>query len=103
MRLAQAGDKYDDLVSQQEKLLDGKVVEMQQAIHHIELNEKLTECFDQLDEITKLFRQHNEEYISITEEQPDHQEGFFDSMELQAVRLFKMHEAAAKEKIQELF
>ena len=59
VRLAQAGDKSDDLVSQQEKVLDGKIQEMVEAIHHVELNEKLTDCFDQLDDITKLFRAHN--------------------------------------------
>ena len=47
--LAQCGDALDELVANQEEELDVKVKEMKQAIHHVQLNEKLQECFDLLD------------------------------------------------------
>ena len=42
VKLAQCGDKSDDNVVQAERVLDGKVTELAQAIHHMELNNKLT-------------------------------------------------------------
>ena len=39
--LAQCGDALDELVNNQEEELDVKVTEMKQAIHHVELNQKL--------------------------------------------------------------
>lgn len=39
--LAQAGDALDEIVSNQEDELSIKVTEMKQAIHHVQLNEKL--------------------------------------------------------------
>ena len=47
--LAQCGDHHDELASNQEDQLTAKVEEMRQAIHHVELNEKLQQCFDLLD------------------------------------------------------
>jgi len=35
---------------------------MKKAIHHVELNEKLEQCFKQLDEITKTYWHYDEEY-----------------------------------------
>lgn len=51
MALAQCGDALDELVSNQEDELEQKVTEMKQAIHHVQLNEKLQDCFGLLDHI----------------------------------------------------
>ena len=49
VQLAQCGDHHDEIASGQEDELALKVEEMTQAIHHVQLNEKLQECFDILD------------------------------------------------------
>jgi hypothetical protein len=49
LALANCGDKHDDIVLKQEDDLKKKVIEMERAIHHVMLNEKLAECFDILD------------------------------------------------------
>ena len=38
---------------------------MTHAIHHVQLNEKLQDCFDILDSIQKTYRNYNAEYIKI--------------------------------------
>ena len=43
---------------------------MRKAIHHVELNEKLQECFDLLDQITRTYRNYNAEYIKLVEAHP---------------------------------
>jgi hypothetical protein len=40
---------------------------MRKAIHHVELNEKLQNCFDMLDQITRSYRNYNAEYIKLVE------------------------------------
>ena len=47
--LASCGDKSDEIIQAQEDELEAKVKHMQRAIHHVELNEKLQQCFDMLD------------------------------------------------------
>lgn len=47
--LASCGDKSDELIQSQEDELEIKVKQMQRAIHHVELNEKLQQCFEMLD------------------------------------------------------
>ena len=49
--LAQCGDHHDDIAAGQEDELQIKVDEMTHAIHHVQLNEKLQDCFDILDGI----------------------------------------------------
>ena len=49
--LASCGDHYDTIADGQEEELQKKVKEMTQAIHHVQLNEKLQQCFDILDGI----------------------------------------------------
>jgi hypothetical protein len=49
IKLAQCGDSNDDHVSQLESDLEKKVKEMKHAIHHVELNQKLSDCFELLD------------------------------------------------------
>lgn len=51
LALANCGDHHDDLVQKQEENLQEKVTEMERAIHHVMLNEKLEECFGLLDQI----------------------------------------------------
>ena len=41
LALANCGDHHDDLVNKQEEDLSAKVTEMERAIHHVSLNEKL--------------------------------------------------------------
>jgi hypothetical protein len=49
--LANCGDHHDDITQNQEDQLAAKVVEMERAIHHVMLNDKLKECFELLDQI----------------------------------------------------
>ena len=63
--MAQCGDHHDEIASGQEDELALKVEEMTQAIHHVQLNEKLQECFDILDQITRTWRNYSAEYIKI--------------------------------------
>jgi len=51
--------------------LEAKVEEMRRAIHHVELNEKLQQCFDMLDAITRSYRDYNIEYIGLVEAYPN--------------------------------
>jgi hypothetical protein len=59
VKLAQCGDEMDDKVFKNEECLDAKVGEMKKAIHHVELNQRLSECFEILDEITVNYRTSN--------------------------------------------
>ena len=79
--LAQCGDHHDDLAANQEEELQVKVKEMTQAKHHVELNEKLQECFDILDSIQKTYRNYNTEYVKIVNGHPDTMNTFFDNFE----------------------
>ncbi len=79
--LAQCGDALDELVSRQEEELDLKVTEMKQSIHHVQLNQKLQECFDLLDQIQKSFRNYNVDYIKILNQHPDTMDQFYNDFE----------------------
>ena len=79
--MANCGDKHDDIVQNQENDLSKKVNEMERAIHHVMLNEKLADCFDLLDQIQKTFRAYNEEYIEIVKDYPNKMDGFYEEFE----------------------
>ena len=68
--LAQCGDNYDEIASNKEDELKDLVEQMKRAIHHVELNERLQQCFDKLDEITRVYRDYNKEYIEIVNSHP---------------------------------
>ena len=61
LSLAKCGDDHDDLLADEEKELEGKIDEMKKAIHHVELNEKLEQCFAILDKITLAYRSYDSE------------------------------------------
>lgn len=81
IKLAKCNDDRDDVIDDQEKDLSEKVDQMSKAIHHKELNEKLNECFDQLDVITRSYRDYNDKYIEIVEARPDELEQFYEKFE----------------------
>ena len=101
--LAQCGDHHDELASNQEDQLSAKVEEMRRAIHHVELNEKLQECFDLLDQITKTYRNYNVEYIKIVDAHPQTMDTFFVSFEKEAMSQFKMFDESKRDEIIALF
>ena len=103
LALANCGDKHDDIVQNQENDLSKKVTEMERAIHHVMLNEKLTECFDLLDQIQKTFRAYNEEYIQIVKDYPNKMDGFYEEFEEGSLGIFKIYSETQRERIQELF
>lgn len=49
--LAKCGDHHEEMADEQETELQKVVTEMTQAIHHVQLNEKLQECFGILDSV----------------------------------------------------
>jgi hypothetical protein len=49
--LAGCGDTHDDITAKQEEELIKQVEQMKRAIHHVALNSKLEECFNELDQI----------------------------------------------------
>ena len=63
--LAGCGDHHDTIADGQEEDLQKKVHEMTHAIHHVQLNEKLQNCFEILDSIQKTYRNYNDEYIKL--------------------------------------
>ena len=79
--MAHAGDTLDEIVSNQEDELKTKVTEMKQAIHHVQLNEKLQDCFDLLDKIQRSYRNYNVDYIKILNSHPDTMNEFYDDFE----------------------
>ena len=68
IKLAQCGDTNYDAIDDQEDNLNKNIDDMRNAIHHVELNEKLNQCFDFLDEITKTYRKYNTEYCAIVDD-----------------------------------
>ena len=103
MGLAQCGDHLDELASVQEDVLTAKVEEMRKAMHHIELNERLQQCFDLLDQITRIYRTYNVEYIKIVEGHPQTMDNFFLSFERECMTNFRMFEEAKREEIVAMF
>ena len=101
--LAQCGDHHDELASNQEDELSQKVEEMRKAIHHVELNEKLQQCFDLLDQITRTYRNYNVEYIKIVDAHPATMDAFFLSFERECMVNFKMYEESRREEIVAIF
>jgi hypothetical protein len=79
------------------------VEEMRRAIHHVELNEKLQDCFDLLDQITKTYRNYNVEYIKIVEAHPQTMDTFFVSFEKDCMSQFRMLDESKRDEIHALF
>ena len=99
--LAQCGDQHDDMASNQEDDLQAKVKEMTQAKHHVELNEKLQECFDILDAIQKTYRNYNTEYVKIVNGHPNTMNEFYDDFEASVCGAFKIYKEELREQVEE--
>jgi hypothetical protein len=76
---------------------------MRRAIHHVELNEKLQQSFDMLDQITKTYRTYNVEYIKLVDAHPQTMNTFFVSFERECMVSFKMYDESKREDILALF
>ena len=74
---------------------------MTHAKHHVELNEKLQECFDILDAIQKTYRNYNTEYIKIVMGHPDTMNTFFDDFEASVCGAFSIYKEEQAEEVQE--
>lgn len=72
---------------------------MKRSIHHIELNERLQICFDQLDKITRQYRDYNQHYIQIVNDHPGQTEELFNSFEKSVLKNFKMYDESKREEI----
>ena len=101
--LANCGDHHDDIIQNQEDQLSAKVTEMERAIHHVMLNEKLQECFDLLDQIQRTYRNYNEEYIKILNDYPNKMDTFFEEFESDSLGVFKRYPENQRERVHELF
>jgi len=75
---------------------------MTHAIHHVQLNEKLQNCFEILDSIQKTYRNYNDEYIKLVQAHPQGMNDFYDSYEADLCSVFKIHRQDKKEEIMEL-
>ena len=89
MELGKCQDHHDEITEGQEEDLKKKVTEMERAIHHVMLNEKLQECFDLLDQIQRTYRNLNDEYIKICQNYPSAMDSFFNEFESAALGAFK--------------
>jgi len=87
--LANCGDHHDDIIQNQEDELAKKVTEMERAIHHVMLNEKLQECFGLLDQIQRTYRNYNTEYIKILDNYPNQMDEFYEEFEQGSLGVFK--------------
>jgi predicted ribosome quality control (RQC) complex YloA/Tae2 family protein len=76
---------------------------MRRAIHHVELNEKLQQCFDLLDQITRTYRTYNVEYTKLVDAHPATMDAFFLSFERECMTSFKMFDEAKRDEITALF
>lgn len=103
LRLAGCSDERDNLIDDQEEVLSKKVDEMGKAIHHKELNQKLNECFEQLDVITRSYRDYNQKYIEIVEKRPDELEEFYEKFERKCAETFEFYHEDKREEIKEIF
>jgi hypothetical protein len=72
---------------------------MTQAIHHVQLNEKLQECFDILDEIQRTYRLYSTEYIKIVQGNPQTMDDFYSKFEGDVCELFMMYREDRREEI----
>lgn len=101
--LANCGDQHDEIAANQEEQLKAKVNEMERAIHHVMLNEKLQECFDLLDQIQRTYRNYNDEYIKIVLDYPNVMDSTFEGFEQSALGCFKRVPSSQRERIKQLF
>lgn len=76
-----------------------KTEQMRKAIHHVELNEKLQQCFDMLDQITRCYRNYNDDYIKVVEAHPQTMENFYNEFEKDCMTVFKMQEESKRAEI----
>mmetsp|Transcript_35126 Transcript_35126/g.26219 ORF Transcript_35126/g.26219 Transcript_35126/m.26219 type:complete len:126 (+) Transcript_35126:345-722(+) len=76
---------------------------MRRAIHHNMLNDKLQECFDNLDRITKQFREYNSEYISLVKAHPTTMDTFYRNYEKDCMGVFRLFDESHREQITQLF
>lgn len=74
---------------------------MTHAIHHVQLNEKLQECFDILDSIQRTYRNYNSEYVKIVQNHPDTMNQFYDDFEADCCGAFSIYKESRKEEIEE--
>ena len=74
---------------------------MKQAIHHVQLNEKLQDCFDLLDKIQRSYRNYNVDYIKILNAHPDTMNEFYNDFEADMGGSFQIYKEARREEIQE--
>lgn len=74
---------------------------MKQAIHHVQLNEKLQDCFDLLDKIQRSYRNYNVDYIKILNAHPDTMNEFYDDYEADMGGSFQIYKESRREEIQE--
>ena len=74
---------------------------MKQAIHHVQLNEKLQDCFDLLDKIQRSYRNYNVDYIKILNSHPDTMNEFYDDFEADMGGSFQIYKESRREEIQE--
>lgn len=81
--------------------MDIKVTEMKQAIHHVQLNQKLQECFDLLDQIQKSFRNYNVDYIKILNAHPDTMNQFYNDYEADVAGSYQIYKQERREEIEE--
>lgn len=74
---------------------------MKQAIHHVQLNEKLQDCFDLLDKIQRSYRNYNVDYIKILNAHPDTMNEFYNDFEADMGGSFQIYKEQRREEIQE--
>lgn len=74
---------------------------MKQAIHHVQLNEKLQECFELLDQVQKSFRNYNIDYIKILNAHPDTMNFFFNDFEADVSGSYQIYKEERREEIKE--
>lgn len=72
---------------------------MRRAIHHVELNERLQQCFDMLDQITRSYRNYNADYIKLVEAHPQTMDSFYNDFEKDCMSVFKMFEESKRAEI----
>ena len=95
--------RNNDSIDDQEENLNKNIDQMKKAIHHVELNQKLNECFDLLDVITKTYRNFSTNYCQIVEDYPNVLENFYEKFERNWAEWFKWYGEDKREEIQILF
>lgn len=72
---------------------------MKQAIHHVQLNEKLQDCFGLLDQIQKSYRNYNIDYIKILNAHPETMNEFYNDYEADVSGSYQIYKADRLEEI----